>query len=194
MYINNSPGITSVQRASVESDRIRYLVPKISIADNTNQYAGLVPRGDGTWGNVPNADYAVTADFAYSADSASYANSCDTANYAYSADSAYSASSVTSSFGGDIYANGYSLYDLTNLNCYKITATVTDPEMVLYDETTRESVKALTLRAIPVEKQTGAAMFFNKITKRIEIYVASEDKYYDILGNEIINGGNNGTN
>lgn len=59
----------------------------------------------------------------------------------------------------------------------------TDPPCVLYDLATRESTYKLIERSIPPEKLGGAAMFFNTDTKRIEIFVASEGKYYDLLGN-----------
>jgi hypothetical protein len=59
----------------------------------------------------------------------------------------------------------------------------TDPPLVLYDLATRESTYALVERSIPPEKLGGAAMFFNTATKRMEIFVASEGKYYDLQGN-----------
>ena len=59
----------------------------------------------------------------------------------------------------------------------------TDPPLVLYDLNTRLGVALRVKREIPPSKQTGAAMFFNSDTHKMEVYVASEGKYYDLMGN-----------
>lgn len=60
-----------------------------------------------------------------------------------------------------------------------------DPAYVLYDSNTRGVTKARVLVEVPEYKQTGAAQFFNSDTKRMEIFIASEDVFYDLLGNVI---------
>lgn len=59
---------------------------------------------------------------------------------------------------------------------------VVDPPSVLFDEQSRDNIKAMVLKQVPKDKQAGAAMFFNKDTHRIEVYVASENVYYDLNG------------
>jgi hypothetical protein len=73
---------------------------------------------------------------------------------------------------GDIYCNG------------KITAVGgVDPPYVLFDLNTRQSVKTRVLAEVPIDKQSGAAQFWNLDTKKMEVYIASEDKFYDLNGN-----------
>lgn len=57
-----------------------------------------------------------------------------------------------------------------------------DPPYVLLDRETRASVKERVLREVKPEKQGGSALFHNKDTGRIEIYVAETDLYYSIDG------------
>lgn len=74
---------------------------------------------------------------------------------------------------GDIEADG------------KITGNPVDPSFVLYDREARQGIIELAKGTIPPNKQDGAALFFNKDTKRLEIYVPSEGKFYDLQGNLI---------
>jgi len=67
----------------------------------------------------------------------------------------------------------------------KITGSAIDPSFVLYDRETRQGIIELATATIPPNKQDGAALFFNKETKRLEIYVQSEGKFYDLQGNLI---------
>jgi hypothetical protein len=61
-----------------------------------------------------------------------------------------------------------------------------DPPYVLFDRQTRAEVKARVLKEVPTAKQTGAAQFWNPDTRRMEIYLASEDKFFDLVtGNEL---------
>lgn len=105
--------------------------------------------------------------------------------------------------GADIAGDGYLLgdqnavIDSKSIHSYgnivgdgdlTITGKITgtggiDPPYVLYDAHSRAETKARVLIEVPVEKQTGASQFWNPVTKRMEIYVASEDMFYDLLGN-----------
>lgn len=58
-----------------------------------------------------------------------------------------------------------------------------DPPYVLYDQQSRQDIIDRINLEVPPEKQSGAALFFNKETKRLETYVASEGKFYDLQGN-----------
>jgi hypothetical protein len=58
-----------------------------------------------------------------------------------------------------------------------------DPPYVLYDRQSREQVADLVMRAVPPEKQGGAALFFNSDTHKLEVYVPAEGKFYDLQGN-----------
>ena len=77
-------------------------------------------------------------------------------------------------FGGALYtASG--LFSSGNLEVYgKITSHGGyDPPYVLYDRQSREEIIERIKNEVPPEKQGGAALFFNKQTKRLETYVAS---------------------
>ena len=68
----------------------------------------------------------------------------------------------------------------------KLTATGgIDPPYVLYDAHSRAETKTRVLAEVPLAKQTGAALFWNPSTHRLETYIASEDKFYDLSGNEL---------
>ncbi len=58
-----------------------------------------------------------------------------------------------------------------------------DPPYVLYDKQTREQIINRVKSEVPPDKQNGAALFFNDGTKRLEIYIAGEGKFYDLQGN-----------
>jgi len=58
-----------------------------------------------------------------------------------------------------------------------------DPPYVLYDKQTREQIIDRVKKEVYPDKQNGAALFFNADTKRLETYVASEGKFYDLQGN-----------
>jgi len=60
-----------------------------------------------------------------------------------------------------------------------------DPPYVLYDKQTREQIVDMVTRELLPGKEDGAALFFNKDTKRLETYVASEGKFYDLNGNVV---------
>lgn len=60
-----------------------------------------------------------------------------------------------------------------------------DPPYVLYDQQSRAEVIDRVKMEVPPEKQGGAALFFNRETKRLETYVASEGKFYNLQGNLI---------
>lgn len=62
-----------------------------------------------------------------------------------------------------------------------------DPPFVLYDAHTRQETKDRVLREVPSRKYNGAALFYNPANHKLETYIASEDKFYDLLGNEIPN-------
>ncbi|NIP51574.1 MAG: hypothetical protein GWN00_22065 [Aliifodinibius sp.] len=68
------------------------------------------------------------------------------------------------------------------INCYKLNATVIDPAGVLYDLQTRQEVIECIKRTIAPDKQGGALVFFNKDTRRLETYIPSEGKFYDLQG------------
>jgi len=87
--------------------------------------------------------------------------------------------SDTLDVSGDISCDG----DITALG--KITGDPVDPSFVLYDSETRQGIIELAKATIPPNKQDGAALFFNEETKRLEIYVQSEGKFYDLEGNLI---------
>jgi len=81
-------------------------------------------------------------------------------------------------FTGEVRVEGY-------LWCYKLHALYTDPKWVQFDLQTRTEVVESVKREVPPEKQGGAVLFFNKDTKRLETYVPSEGKFYDLQGNLI---------
>lgn len=58
-----------------------------------------------------------------------------------------------------------------------------DPAYVLYDTQTREEIIDRIKKEVYPEKQNGAALFFNADTKRLETYIPSEGKFYDLQGN-----------
>lgn len=60
-----------------------------------------------------------------------------------------------------------------------------DPPYVLYDRQTREQIIDLIRKEVIPGKEDGAALFFNRDTKRLETYVASEGKFYDLQGNVV---------
>jgi hypothetical protein len=62
-----------------------------------------------------------------------------------------------------------------------------DPPYLLLDSETRSSIARRVAREVPSSKQTGAALFWNSQTKRLEIYVASEGAFYNLAGNAITN-------
>lgn len=98
-----------------------------------------------------------------------------------SSDGYISAASISS--GSDIYASG----DI-NLDGKLTAIGGIDPPYVLFDAESRASIKARVLREVPVEKQTGAAQFWNPTTRKMELYIASEDKFYDLVsGAELTN-------
>jgi len=57
-----------------------------------------------------------------------------------------------------------------------------DPPYVLYDQQSRDEIIDRVKKEVPPDKQHGAALFFNKATKRLEMYVASEGRFYDLQG------------
>jgi hypothetical protein len=57
-----------------------------------------------------------------------------------------------------------------------------DPPCLLLDAETRDSIAQRIARDVPPSKQTGAALFWNKETKQLEVYVASEGAFYDLAG------------
>lgn len=67
---------------------------------------------------------------------------------------------------GDIYGDLYPLY-------------------AMYDQKTRGGIIEQVKKEVPPDKQNGATLFFNKDTKKIENYIASEGKFYDLQGNVI---------
>lgn len=67
----------------------------------------------------------------------------------------------------------------------KITGGSIDPAYVIYDSETRERIKTRVMKEVPKDKQTGAALFFNSQSKRLETYVASEDAFYSLSGEKL---------
>ena len=55
----------------------------------------------------------------------------------------------------------------------------------MYEQKSRDDIITYVKTEVPPDKQSGAAMFFNKDTKKVESYVASEGKFYDTEGNVI---------
>jgi len=95
----------------------------------------------------------------------------------------------------DYYADFYELHvgesihvqhniSTSTLSAQKIyTPNPIDPPGVLYDQQTRQEISYSAKAVVPVNKQGGALLFFNKDRKKLEIYVQSEGKFYDLQGN-----------
>jgi hypothetical protein len=60
-----------------------------------------------------------------------------------------------------------------------------DPPYVLYDRQTRQEIIDRIKKEVHPDKQAGAALFFNRDTRRLETYVPSEGKFYDLQGNVV---------
>jgi hypothetical protein len=97
-------------------------------------------------------------------------------------------------WGGDVYSDGDVEADddveADNVVGYSIglfakvfSSGGYDPPYVLYDKQTREQIIDRVKKEVYPDKQNGAALFFNADTKRLETYVASEGKFYDLQGN-----------
>jgi hypothetical protein len=63
----------------------------------------------------------------------------------------------------------------------------TDPPVLLLDAQTRATVAQRVSHDVPPSKQTGAALFWNSSTKRLEVYVAADGAFYDLAGNVLAN-------
>lgn len=59
----------------------------------------------------------------------------------------------------------------------------TDPPYVLLDTNSEAAIKGEVEYEVPTNKFTGAALFWNLSRHALEVYIASEDKFYDINGN-----------
>ena len=57
-----------------------------------------------------------------------------------------------------------------------------DPPFILCDTQTRQQIIDRVKVEVPPAKQTGAALFFNSETKRLEVYVPCDGKFYDLQG------------
>ncbi len=57
-----------------------------------------------------------------------------------------------------------------------------DPPYVLYDKQTRDGIVEKIRKGVSPEKQAGAVLFFNGDTRRLETYVPSEGKFYNLAG------------
>lgn len=57
-----------------------------------------------------------------------------------------------------------------------------DPPYVLCDQITRAELVARVGREVPDSKRDGAALFFNKDTKRLEVYSPRDGTFYDLVG------------
>jgi hypothetical protein len=55
----------------------------------------------------------------------------------------------------------------------------------IYEQKSRDEIIEQVQKEVPPDKQNGAAIFFNKETKNIENYIASEGKFYDMQGNVV---------
>ena len=62
-----------------------------------------------------------------------------------------------------------------------------DPPFLLLDAQTRTAIAQRAAREVAPNKQTGAALFWNSETKRLEVYAASEGAFYDLTGNLLTN-------
>jgi hypothetical protein len=62
-----------------------------------------------------------------------------------------------------------------------------DPPLLLLDAETRARVAQRVSREIAPSKQSGAALFWNSSTKRLEVYVAADGAFYDLAGNLLAN-------
>lgn|GEM_PF-1919955 len=69
--------------------------------------------------------------------------------------------------------------------CGKIDGGWFDPMWVQYDKQTRTEIVESVKRMVPPEKQGGAVVFFNNETKRLETYIPSEGRFYDLQGNVV---------
>jgi len=58
----------------------------------------------------------------------------------------------------------------------------TDPPYVLYDRETHSSIIERIRREVPPSKLGGAVLFFNSLTKRLEVFVPLEGKFYNLRG------------
>jgi hypothetical protein len=58
-----------------------------------------------------------------------------------------------------------------------------DPPYMLFDLQTREEVADLINQKVPLNKRAGATMFFNSETKKMEVFLANEGRFYDLNGN-----------
>jgi hypothetical protein len=75
---------------------------------------------------------------------------------------------------------------IIDLYAGKITSTGGyDPPYVLYDQQSRDEIIDRVSKEVFKEKLGGAALFFNKDTKKLESYVATEGKFYDMQGNVV---------
>lgn len=84
---------------------------------------------------------------------------------------------------GDLSVTGSGLFTSNLQVDGKITANGgVDPPYVLFDAHTREETKARVLKEVPTAKQSGAAVFWNRSARRLEIYIAGEDKFFDLFG------------
>jgi len=82
----------------------------------------------------------------------------------------------TGGYVGDFIVGG-------TVYCGKIHGGWFDPEWVQYDRQTRAEIVESVKRSVTPEKQGGAVVFFNNDTKRLEIYIPNEGKFYDLQGN-----------
>jgi len=81
-------------------------------------------------------------------------------------------------------------YCVTATNCvYAASAcfcilsyTTSDPSLVLYFPESRENIVRLSKRSIPPERGDGAAVFYNRDTRQIELYKMNEGKFCSLSG------------
>ena len=88
---------------------------------------------------------------------------------------------------GDLAVNGLTTLceDTVMFGDLSVYGTFYNSASCMYEQKSRDDIITYVKTEVPPDKQSGAAMFFNKDTKKIENYVASEGKFYDTEGNVI---------
>jgi len=88
--------------------------------------------------------------------------------------------------GTDVAVSSHGVFGDDIFVCGKVnTWGGVDPPYILCDRQTRSEIVEKVRQEVPVDKQGGAALFFNKDTDRLEAYVATEGKFYDLQGSVV---------
>jgi hypothetical protein len=81
----------------------------------------------------------------------------------------------------EVAANAHVLGDLFVDGKIYATGGV-DPPYLLCDQITRAELVARVSREVPDAKRDGAALFFNRETRRLEVYSPRDGTFYDLFG------------